>query len=116
MVIIFIKKKNADSMARPLDIPDYGYPHLSSERIGLMHDPRNRFNLRGVSFPYIEACKMQFPYSLTMTLKVAKFPVGQESQASVATSLPSMFIEMPALLPDFTRKYIYIQLINQKFS
>lgn len=87
-------------MARPLDIPDYGYPHLSFERTGLLHDPRKRFNLLGVSFPYIEARKMQSPYTLTMTLKVAKFPVGQESQASVATSLPSMLIEMPALLPD----------------
>ena len=103
-------------MARPLDIPAYGYPHLSSERIGLLHDPRNRFNLRGKSISHVEACKKQFPYSLTMTLKVAKFPVGQESQASVATSLPSMFIEMSALLPDFTRKFKYFHLINKRFS
>ena len=81
-----------------------------------MHDPRNRFNSGGKSLPHVEACKMQSPYSLTMTLKVAKFPVGQESQASVATSLPSMFIEMPALQPDFTRKYIYFHLINKRFS
>ena len=103
-------------MAQPPDIPDFGYPRLSSERIGLMHDPRNRLNTPGQSFPGIEACKMQSPYSLTMTLKVAKFPVGQESQARVATSLPSMLIEMPALLPDFICKYIYIHLINQKCS
>ena len=76
-----------------------------------MHDPRNRFNSGGKSLPHVEACKMQSPYTLTMTLKVAKFPVGQESQARVATSLSSMLIEIPARLPDFTGKFKYFHLI-----
>ena len=34
------KKKNADSMTQAVDILNLGYPHLSSEKIGLMHNPR----------------------------------------------------------------------------
>lgn len=42
-------------MAQTVDIPNYGYPHPSSERTGLMHDPRKHLDNKGLFAPFFEA-------------------------------------------------------------